>query len=198
MSEARRELMNVRVAGVSKMELDTSNFQVTVGTDITLSSGSSITLNGNIDMRAAGYAAWKITNATLNYPDNSSPTSSVSGSGGFILIGTGAAGNSSGGLKSASYVASGTKFTVSGLSSTNTSGGATAGLFTLGANGAGTVTVTMGSSATAPTGWSCWASDQTTLAALVDQSASTTTTAAFNIPITSLNGDAVTWGCLAY
>jgi hypothetical protein len=101
-------------------------------------------------------------------------------------------------LKASGYMSGGTTFTATGLSVGTLVGGATAGTFALGANGPGTVVVTMGNSATAPTGWSCWVSDRTTLSVLVEQSASTTTTATLNFPAGALSGDVGNFGCLAY
>jgi hypothetical protein len=101
-------------------------------------------------------------------------------------------------LKASALISGGTTFTATGLSVGTLVGGATAGTFALGANGPGTVVVTMGNTATAPTGWSCWGSDRSLLTALVDQSASTTTTASINIPTGALSGDVVSFGCLGY
>ncbi len=101
-------------------------------------------------------------------------------------------------LKASALYSGGTTFTATGLSVGTLVGGATAGKFTLGAGGPGTVVVTMGNSATAPNGWSCFASDRSTLTALVDQSADSTTTATINFPAGALSGDVVSFGCTGY
>jgi len=99
---------------------------------------------------------------------------------------------------SAHYV-KGTTFTASGCSNGTLVGGATAGKFTVGANSC-TVVVTMGNSATAPNGWFCSPQDQTTaeLTAGVYQSASTTTTATFTVPVTAGATDVIGFACIGY
>jgi hypothetical protein len=103
-------------------------------------------------------------------------------------------------LKASAYYSAGTTFTTNTGCGTNTSltGGATAGTFALGSDGPCTVVITMGNSATAPNGWACLASDRTTLSALVDQSASSTTTASLNVPVASLSGDVISFACIGY
>lgn len=99
----------------------------------------------------------------------------------------------SGGIQS-----SGTKFTASGCSNSTTVGGATAGTFASGTTGTCTVVITMNGATgvTASNGWSCWASDRTTPANLISQTASTTTTA--TIAGTTVSGDVISFGCMAY
>jgi hypothetical protein len=116
---------------------------------------------------------------------------------GTILFDTGTIGNGLGTAKAGAYRVSGTKFTASGCTNSATVGGATAGQFTSGTTGACTVTVTMGDSDTATNGWSCWASDQTTPANTYDQKAGgSTTTAVFTG--TTVSGDVISFGCMAY
>ena len=78
----------------------------------------------------------------------------------------------------AGMISAGTKFTISGCSATTTVGGATAGSFLSGTAGACTVVITMNGATgiTAPNGWTCSASNLTTPANLISQSASSTTT----------------------
>lgn len=86
--------------------------------------------------------------------------------------------------------------TPSGSCSVNTqTGGNTAGTFK--ANGAcvaGTVILTFAT--TAPTGWACQATDQTTPADIMNQTASSGTTATFTGTMANL--DVVVFSCLAY
>lgn len=96
---------------------------------------------------------------------------------------------------SANYIA-GTTFTASGCSNGTLVGGATGGTFASGTTGACTVVITMGNSATAPTGWHCSASDRTTPANLYDQTASTITTA--TLSGTTVSGDVISFACLGY
>lgn len=97
-------------------------------------------------------------------------------------------------LTAAVVISKGTKFTASGCSNTTTLGGAAAGSFVAGVTGACTVTITINGAtgATAPTGWSCAVSNQTT-ANLMRQSASTTTTA--TVTGTTVTSDVIVFSC---
>lgn len=120
-------------------------------------------------------------------------------SAGVVGVGIGAAGSVAGTLQAAGYMANGgTKFTASGCSNSTTVGGATAGTFTSGTTGACTVTITMNGATglTAPTGWACSASDFTTPANLISQSASTATTA--TLTGTTVSGDVISFSCIGY
>ncbi len=94
-------------------------------------------------------------------------------------------------------ISGGTTFTVSGCSATSPVGGAAAGSFVSGTTGVCTATVTINGAtgATAPNGWSCWSSDETT-GNLFRQTSSTTTTATFSG--TTVTSDAITFGCMGY
>lgn len=94
------------------------------------------------------------------------------------------------------YQSAGTKFTASGCSNTTTVGGASAGSFLSGTTGACTVTITMGHSSTATNGWSCAASDLTTPANLISQSATTTTSC--TVTGTTVSGDKISFLAMAY
>jgi hypothetical protein len=100
-------------------------------------------------------------------------------------------------IKASAHYVAGTTFTASGCSNGTLVGGATSGKMTLGAASC-TVVVTMGNSATAPNGWACSVEDQTTAAALVSQSASTTTTASFSVPVAAGGTDVLVFGCFGY
>lgn len=99
--------------------------------------------------------------------------------------------NSGGQLILAGIYSGGTKFTISGCSAGTTVGGATAGSFLSGTTGTCTVVVTMNGATglTAPNGWSCSASDLTTPANKLSQSASSATTC--TITGTTVSGDKV-------
>lgn len=109
----------------------------------------------------------------------------------------GDASNYVGGTVSSYFQAGGTKFTASGCSNSTTVGGATAGSFASGTTGACTVTITMGNSDTATNGWACFASDQTTPANLYDQKSGGSTTTAV-LSGTTVSGDVISFGCMAY
>lgn len=97
-------------------------------------------------------------------------------------------------------ISGGTKFTTSGCSVSSTTGGATAGIFTLGANNC-TVVVTMAGAtgATAPNGWTCQAHDRTGISVVIDgESSSTTTTASIVIPVTAGTTDVISFSCTAF
>jgi len=90
-----------------------------------------------------------------------------------------------------------TKFTTTGCSVSSTTGSGTAGTITSGTTGACTVTITMNGATgmTAPNGWACAASDQTT-ANLIRQTASTTTTC--TISGTTVTGDVIVFSAQAF
>jgi len=116
-----------------------------------------------------------------------------------IGLGSGAAASVDGYAQAAGYMANGgTKFTASGCSNSTTVGGATAGKFSSGTSGACTVVITMNGATglTAPTGWACSASDLTTPANLISQSASSTTTA--TLTGTTVSGDVISFSCIGY
>ncbi len=94
-------------------------------------------------------------------------------------------------------ISTGTRFSVSGCSATATSGGATAGLITLGANSCTVVVTPTG--ITAPSGWTCSAHDRTAPTVLIGgESSSTTTTASIPIPAGAGTTDVISFSCTAY
>lgn len=90
-------------------------------------------------------------------------------------------------------ISGGTKFTATGCSLSTTVGGRVAGTFASGTTGACTVVITLPS---APTGWSCAASDRTTPANLIAQSASSTTSC--TITGTTISGDVIGFQAMGY
>lgn len=90
------------------------------------------------------------------------------------------------------YISAGTTFGASGCSVGTLVGGVAAGRFTSGTTGACSVTVTL---PTAPNGWACAASNQTT-ANLIRQSASTTTSC--TITGTTVSGDVISFQAMGY
>ena len=94
----------------------------------------------------------------------------------------------------------GTKFTTSGCAVSSTTGGATAGIFTLGANSC-TVVITMNgaSGLTATNGWTCQAHDRTAPTILIGgESSSNSTTASITIPAGAGATDVISFSCTAY
>ena len=96
----------------------------------------------------------------------------------------------------------GTKFTATGCTSiTSTVGGATAGQFVIGANTC-TVVITMNGATgeTAPNGWACGASDETTAAGNTGLyfSAHNATTATLTVPATAVASDVIVFRCTGY
>jgi len=100
----------------------------------------------------------------------------------------------------AGMISGGTKFTTSGCSVSATTGGATAGIFTLGANTC-TVVITMNGATgiTAPNGWTCQAHDRTAPTVLIGgESSSTTTTASITIPAGAGATDVISFSCIGF
>lgn len=87
----------------------------------------------------------------------------------------------------------GTKFTITGCSAGTTVGGATAGNYSSGTTGTCAVVVTL---PTATNGWACHASDITTPANLIAQSAKTTTSC--TLTGTTVSGDVIVFSAMAY
>jgi len=101
--------------------------------------------------------------------------------------------------KSTAFQSSGTTFTASGCGNGTLVGGATAGKFTSGDSGGScSITITMGSSATATNGWSCHVQDLTAPAKVWGQSASNTTTATFLSPGVTTSSDVVSFFCVGF
>lgn len=100
-------------------------------------------------------------------------------------------------LDASAVVSIGTKVTTTGCSISATSGGATAGTFTLGANNCSAVIKINGSPGlTAPNGWLCSAWDQTAPTILIGgNSSSTATTATFTIPAAAGATDVIGFLC---
>jgi len=94
-------------------------------------------------------------------------------------------------------MSAGTTFTASGCTNGTLVGGATAGKFTVGQNTACSITITMGNSATAPNGWSCFANDQTNAPSVaIRQTGSNATTATLSMTVATK--DVVSFGCMGY
>jgi hypothetical protein len=131
-------------------------------------------------------------------PGSTADTSLARGAAGRWDIGQSATiTDTTGSIRLSSLQVAGTKFTASGCSNSTTVGGATAGSFASGTTGTCTVTITMGDSDTAPNGWSCTASDQTTPANLISQKTGGSTTTAV-ITGTTVSADVISFHCLAY
>jgi hypothetical protein len=98
------------------------------------------------------------------------------------------------------FQSTGTKFTTSGCSISSTTGGGTAGTFTLGANSCTAVLTMNGATgATATNGWSCQAHDRTAPTILIGgETSSTTTTASIAIPAGAGATDVISFSCTAY
>lgn len=97
------------------------------------------------------------------------------------------------------FISGGTKFSISGCSTSALVGGSSVGTFTSGTTGTCTAVITMGG-ATAPNGWVCDGADNTTVPALFTglfhQTASSTTTA--TLAGTTVSGDAMQFKCMGY
>lgn len=91
-------------------------------------------------------------------------------------------------------IAGTTTFTATGCTNSTLVGGATTGSYHSGTTGTCTVVVTTG--LTAPNGWACFANDLTTTADTIKQTASSATTA--TLAGTTVSGDVINFGCMAY
>jgi len=101
-----------------------------------------------------------------------------------IDVGNCAASDTSGKLQAAGYISKGTAFSASGCTNSNLTGGATAGSFKVGQNTNCTIVITMGSSATAPNGWICSASDETAVPAqAIRQTSHSATSCSLNMTV---------------
>ena len=91
-----------------------------------------------------------------------------------------------------------TKFTATGCSLSATVGSGNVGRFTSGTTGTCTAVITINGATglAAPNGWNCWASDRTTPADVIIQTADSTTTA--TISGTTVSGDIISFGCQPY
>jgi hypothetical protein len=92
--------------------------------------------------------------------------------------------------------AGGTKFRISGCSTSASSGGAWAGSYTSGTTGSCTVTIVPTTVTAAAHGWICDAHDTTTPADVINQTGFTTTTATLSGPTAS--GDVIVFKCSAF
>ncbi len=126
------------------------------------------------------------------------------GNPGTVTIGTTTAATNAeltvvGQTNSSAFTSGGTKFTTSGCSVSSTTGGGAAGKFTLGANTCSVVvTINGATGATAANGWACHASDQTAPTVLIQQSASSTTTATLSVPAGAGTTDVISFLCVGY
>jgi hypothetical protein len=165
---------------------------------------------------AVGQLAGTGNSSTNSVFIGASATTSLANTDDSVVIGKGATGTAShqvtlGSTTTTSTVlqglvsrpgemSTGTKFTTSGCSVSSTTGGATAGVFTLGANSC-TVVITMNGATgmTATNGWTCQAHDRTTPTVLIGgESSSTTTTASIVIPAGATSTDVISFSCTGY
>lgn len=138
---------------------------------------------------AGAQFAWASSTTTAATPD----TSLSRNAAGVVEVNNGTTGTFRE-LKHRSLVSGGTVPGISGCTAGTQTGGGSAGTYTSGTTGTCTVVLTF--AFTAPAGWSCWASDRTTPANLISQSASSTTTA--TLTGTTVTGDVIGYGCMAY
>lgn len=97
------------------------------------------------------------------------------------------------------YVVNGTTFSATGCSVSTLLGGSTAGSFRAGNSGACTVTITMGSSVTAPSGFACGhPNDLSTNSDSSSWTQTATTNTTVTLSGTSVSGDVINFSCIAY
>lgn len=174
---------------------------------ICFTRGTTTNVSGITFGNATSATTFNFNAGTMTFPGGGTVTGGGSlSSARFFPTGTAAGGSlylaSSPGTLGigGALVSGGTKFTTSGCSISSTTGGATAGIFTLGANTC-TAVITMNgvTVATAPTGWTCQAHDRTAPTVLIGgESSSTTTTASFTIPAGAGATDVISFSCTGY
>lgn len=154
------------------------------GTGAITQAGASDLSNGVIGSGAVVLAASPTVSGTLT-------TANVSVVGGSITFST-----SNTKISAPIYMSNGSGPTPTGSCAIQTqSGGTNAGKFNAnGACAAGTIIFTFGAAST--TGWACQASDLTTPADALNETAYTTTTVTFTGTLVS--GDLVTWSCFGF
>lgn len=147
----------------------------------------------DIHITAAGTGGTATAYNAINIEDNSGLGTT---SRGLNIKGTSWIHDIAGRLRTGSLHSLGTRFTASGAGASPVAGGPTAGTFTVTTTGISTVTVTMGASQAATTGWACAISNQTT-ANLMRQKSSTASTVVFEG--TTVSGDTIVFGpCIGF
>lgn len=143
---------------------------------------------------SSGYS-WSSTTLSSGTID----TTMYRAAAGVVEINAGTAAGTGGSARLASIQSAGTKFTTSGCSVSSTTGGATSGKFTLGANTCSVIITMNGATGlTAPNGWSCRANDQTTAAGNTTLyfSSNNATTATLSVPATAGTTDVIDFACM--
>jgi hypothetical protein len=175
-------------------------------TNIALGTGSSA--HDALNLTSAGFVR-SLSGGAFVFSSSATDATTAADTGisrsaaDVVAIGNGTQADTSGKVKAAAYISAGTTFTTNGgCSETSLTGGASAGAFTIGANGC-SVVVTMGNSAAAPHGWACWANDQTTAnvtqaSAGMRQTATGSTTATFTLGTVPQVSDVIVFSCTGY
>lgn len=174
-----------------------------------LQQGATNTILGNATSGTANFTALPIGTCSTSasaliwttntgYGCNTSINAGTLGGATFAAPGV-IGGTTQSEVDTTAIVSKGTKFTTSGCSVSSTTGGASAGTFTIGTNTC-TVVVTINGATgfTAPSGWACSADDTSALTLLIAQSSSTTSTASFSIPVTAGTTDVIKFFCMGY
>jgi len=177
-----------------------------------LPSGGTDNLSSNLGVNTSNYnmAYWAFfyhggTGSSSNYGglgiSGFNPSISWFGNGG-VTVGGGSspATPPANSAAATAFEAIGTKFTVFGCSVSATTGAASAGVMTLGANTCSVVITMNGATGvSAAHGWSCHANDETTAAGNpVYETGSTATTATLAVSALAGSTDVVDFACLAY
>jgi hypothetical protein len=118
---------------------------------------------------------------------------------GVMAVGNGTPANTTGVVKTAAYMSVGTTFTSNaGCTDTVLTGGATAGKLTIGQSTICTTVITMGNSATSPTGWMCDGVDLQHPAVLIQETATSTTTASLTTSAAPTSTDTLVFKCIGF
>lgn len=167
----------------------------------TWTSASTITINST---NTVTVGAALVNGGRFGVTSTSRPTNGIAAAAGntTVIAANGAQSalfNGNGRVDLGAVQILGTKFTTSGCSVSSTTGGATAGVFTLGANSCSVVVTLNGATGMAAVnGWTCKAHNRVAAPIYTGESSSTTTTATIPIPAGMGATDVVSFSCTAY
>jgi hypothetical protein len=186
--------MQFEIGGVNKLD-----FGVTAASAWSVGNGLNFAVGGTLFVNDSAGAIAFFSTGVIGWPLGSSLDIGFSRNAtGIVEVNNGTRGTLTAAIKSGNYIAGGSVPVDGGGTCTVTgfAGGATAGTFVgpVGACAAGTVAITF--AFTAPTGWSCDATDRTTSADSIKQTATTATKATFLATLAA--SDVVQYKCIAY
>jgi hypothetical protein len=206
---------NPTTSGITVNLPSNSNSQFAFVSQLNGVSGATIDPQGiytGIQWRGNAANVWILDNSALiNFGSTGSLGFTASSAGGaadtnwsrcaagVMCAGSGAQASVAGSVKATAFIGAGAAptGTTGTCSASSFSGGTLAGQFTLTSICAIAGTVILSGLPTAPTGFSCWISDQVTGTAAIRQTASTTTTVTFTTTAATVANDTFEYGCIS-